>query len=65
MVQAKNAPDNAYYLGKGKVEELANLIEHLEANLVIFDNELSPTQIRNLDRVLDIKVIDRTALILD
>lgn len=65
IVQARNAPDNAYYLGKGKAEELVNLIEHLDANLVIFDNELSPTQIRNLDRILDVKVIDRTALILD
>ena len=65
LVQARKAPDNAYYLGKGKAEELVNLIEHLDANLVIFDNELSPTQIRNLDRVLDVKVIDRTALILD
>jgi GTPase len=65
LVQSKDAPDRAYYLGKGKAEELVNLIEHLDANLVIFDNELSPTQIRNLDRILDVKVIDRTALILD
>jgi GTPase len=65
LLQAKDAPDHAFYLGKGKAEELVNLIEHREANLVIFDNELSPTQIRNLDRVLDVKVIDRTALILD
>jgi len=65
FLQAKDAPDNAYYLGKGKAEELVNLIVHMDADLVIFDNELSPTQIRNLDRVLDVKVIDRTALILD
>ncbi len=65
LIQAKTAPDNAYYLGKGKAEELANLIGHYDANMVIFDNELSPTQIRNLDRTLNVKVIDRTALILD
>jgi len=65
VVQNKDAPDKTYYLGRGKVEELAVLIEHLALDLVIFDQELSPTQIRNLERVLKTKIIDRTNLILD
>jgi GTPase len=65
VVQNKDAPDKTYYLGRGKAEELAVLIEHHGADLVIFDQELSPTQIRNLERLLKTKIIDRTNLILD
>ncbi len=65
LIQVKAVPDNAFYLGRGKTEELLNLVNYYGADMVIFDNELSPTQIRNLDRMLNIKVIDRTALILD
>ena len=54
-----------YYLGKGKLEELKKLKTQHECDLVIFDDELTPTQERNLERVLEIKVIDRTSLILD
>jgi len=52
-------------LGKGKLEELKHLIEEKEADLVIFDQELTPVQLRNIEQELDIKVIDRTMLILD
>ncbi len=55
----------AYLLGKGKLEELTSLKRELGYDLVIFDEELSPTQQRNIERVLQVKVIDRTALILD
>ncbi len=53
------------YLGKGKVQELVDLANELRANVAIFDDELTPTQQRNLETSLGIKVIDRTALILD
>ncbi len=65
MLQKKDKPDNSFYLGKGKLEELTNLIEHYDADLAIFNDELTPSQIRNIDRLIGIKVIDRTALILD
>ncbi len=65
LIQKKDAPDHSFYIGKGKLEELKNLIEYYGADLVIFDDELTPSQIRNIDRILGIKVIDRTALILD
>lgn len=55
----------SHYVGTGKIEEIKNLYEALGANLVIFDNELSPAQIRNLEKDLECKVIDRTMLILD
>lgn len=54
-----------YYLGKGKLEELKELKTQHHCDLVIFDDELTPTQERNLERILEIKVIDRTSLILD
>lgn len=57
--------NTALYLGTGKVEELKGLAEHMEADVVIFDGELSPSQIRNLEKELDCEVIDRTMLILD
>lgn len=55
----------SHYVGKGKIEEIRNFYEALDANLVIFNDELSPSQIRNLEQELDCKVIDRTMLILD
>ncbi|OXS79426.1 GTPase HflX [Domibacillus enclensis] len=55
----------ALYMGTGKAEELKNLAEQMEADVVIFDSELSPSQIRNLEKELDCEVIDRTMLILD
>lgn len=65
MVQALDRPNRATYIGKGKVEELAHLVAELEPDLVIFDSELSPVQLRNLEEAVDVKIIDRTALILD
>jgi GTP-binding protein HflX len=55
----------ATYIGKGKVEELITLSEELEADVIIFNDELSPSQIRNLTNVIEARVIDRTQLILD
>jgi len=66
VVQERVSPDSAYFIGKGKIEEIQLLIEEHNANLVVFDDELNPAQIKNLSVVLkDIKVIDRTGLILD
>jgi GTP-binding protein HflX len=58
-------PNPATYIGKGKVEEVAEARRELDANVVIFDDELSPSQQRNLERAIGGKVLDRTALILD
>ena len=55
----------SHYVGTGKIEEIKALYEATDANVVIFNDELSPSQIRNLERDLDCKVIDRTMLILD
>ena len=63
--QKSERANRAYYIGKGKVEELEIAREELGANLVVFDHELSPTQIRNLENMVGGKIIDRTALILD
>ncbi|MFL1662903.1 GTPase HflX [Bacillus cereus] len=54
-----------HYIGKGKIEEVAAYVQEIDANMVIFNDELSPSQIRNLEEDLDCKVIDRTILILD
>ena len=61
----RQSPDSATYAGKGKVEEIAAQVAAHEANLVIFNHELSPGQERNLERALQCRVIDRTSLILD
>jgi len=63
--QRREQPDPRTYLGKGKTEELKRVVEAGEATLVIFDGELSPSQQRNLEKVLDVQVLDRTGLILD
>lgn len=57
--------DPAYYIGRGKVNEIKNAAETLSANLIVFDNELSPVQQRNLEDEIGIKVIDRSQVILD
>lgn len=61
----RRSPDPATYAGKGKVQEVAAEIAAHEADLVIFNHELSPAQERNLERALQCRVIDRTSLILD
>ncbi len=65
VLQRLEHPDSATYVGKGKVEEIAVLTEQLGADGIICDDELTPVQIRNLSDALDVKVIDRTILILD
>ncbi len=65
LSQKMDAPSPTYYIGKGKIAELISLREQTHYTTVIFDDELSPRQQRNLEEVLEAKVIDRTALILD
>ena len=65
IVQRRDKPDATAYLGKGKIEELRQLVETHQADLVIFDNDLSPAQTRNLEKATGVKVVDRTELILD
>jgi GTP-binding protein HflX len=64
-LQRLDRPNPATYIGKGKLEEIAALRQETPYDLVVFDDELSPTQQRNLEGALQAKVIDRTALILD
>ena len=65
LTQKLERVNSACYIGTGKVEEVALLVAQNDANLVIFNDELSPSQIRNLEAGLQCKVIDRTILILD
>lgn len=65
LIQNKHSVDAAYYIGKGKVEEIRAYSDSLDATLVIFNDELSGAQIRNIENVVGRKVIDRTTLILD
>ncbi len=65
VVQRRSKPDSAPLIGPGKVEELMAVVASSGANLVLFDHDLSPSQLRNLDRELPCRVIDRTQLILD
>lgn len=65
LIQKREAINRATYLGKGKIEELKNYIEMVEATGIICDDELNPNQIRNLENALNTKVMNRTLLILD
>jgi GTP-binding protein HflX len=65
MLQDRPKPDPATFLGSGKVASLAAACDEVRAEVVIFDNELTPAQLRNLEKALDRKVVDRTQLILD
>ena len=65
MLQSRTAPEAATLIGRGKVEELAGAVRDLPAETVIFDQDLTPTQQRNLEKAIGSKVIDRTQLILD
>jgi GTP-binding protein HflX len=65
LTQGRDQADARLYVGKGKVEEINRLAEELEADLIVFNDELTPMQIRNLEQVIECKVIDRTQLILD
>lgn len=65
MVQRRQTIDPAHYIGKGKLKELQEQVTATDADVVIFDNDLSPPQIRNLEKATEIKVLDRSELILD
>ena len=65
MIQNLDKPDRVTYLGKGKIEELKTIMDSLDAEQVLCDDELTPSQHRNLADALDAKVVDRTMLILD
>lgn len=61
----RSSPDAALFVGSGKADEIRQCVETFEANLAIFDHALSPAQQRNLERILNCRVVDRTSLILD
>ncbi|HLN59905.1 MAG TPA: GTPase HflX, partial [Symbiobacteriaceae bacterium] len=63
--QPRQNPDNATYIGSGKVEEIEERRRQLEFDMVIFDGTLSPVQQRNLEQAINCQVLDRTAIILD
>ena len=65
LLQSREKPDPHSFIGEGKVEEVRRMVENEKATMVIFDNELSPSQIRVLTELLGVQVIDRSGLILD
>ena len=65
LIQKRDRPDNATFLGGGKLWELKNICDNNEIDLLIFDGELTPSQQRNIENFTDVRVIDRTMLILD
>ena len=65
VLQSRERVDPTCYIGKGKVEEVKRLANDLEADLLVFDNELSPAQMRNLEKRTNMRVLDRSAVILD
>ncbi len=65
VLQSREKPDSATYVGGGKLEEIKQLSEANEADLLIFDGELTPVQLRNIEDKTDVRVVDRTTLILD
>jgi len=64
-LQERQRVDAAHFVGKGKAEELAWLVEEKNAHLVVFDDDLSPVQVRNLERIINRKIVDRSGIILD
>ncbi|KTC91502.1 GTPase HflX [Fluoribacter dumoffii] len=65
VLGTRATPDAKYYIGKGKAEEIAQLVKALDAELVLVNHELSPSQERNLERLFECRVVDRSGLILD
>ncbi len=65
LYQRRQVPDNKLFVGKGKAEEVASAVRDLEADVVLFDNDLTPRQLRNLEEVVGAKIIDRSEVILD
>ncbi|MBQ7063256.1 MAG: GTPase HflX [Bacteroidales bacterium] len=65
VIQRLERPDSRTYIGSGKLEEVVEYKNALEADFIVFDDELSPAQLRNLERAFDCRILDRTTLILD
>lgn len=65
IVQKRLKPDNSFFIGKGKLEEIRAIIQHKKPDCIIFDNPVSPAQQNNISEFLGVKVLDRTSLILD
>ncbi|MEN1679916.1 MAG: GTPase HflX [Planctomycetota bacterium] len=65
LTQRRDRPDIKTYLGRGKVEQLSQMVSATDADVIVFDNDLSPAQTRNLEQATKVKVLDRTELILD
>ena len=65
ITQKLSVPNNKTFIGKGKIEQVKQLVKELEVELIIFDDDLSPVQLRNVERILECKILDRSNLILD
>lgn len=65
LTQNKSSIDKAFYIGKGKVSEIKDYCEKLDVEVVVFNNELTGSQVKNLEEIIGVRVIDRTNLILD
>ena len=65
VLQVRDRFDSALYIGKGKVEQIMQLAEEDNISLIIFDDDLSPAQVRNLEKMINRKIVDRSGLILD
>ena len=65
FVQNMQNPDPKFYVGSGKLEEIRQYVEDNEIEVVVFDDELSPSQTRNIEKIIPKRIIDRTRLILD
>lgn len=65
LLQKRDKPDNATFIGKGKAEQIALFVQGKDCDLVIFDDELTGSQTRNLEAIIGVRIIDRTTLILD
>lgn len=65
VLQNRTKPDPRYYIGKGKLHEINRMVGHREIDTIIFDDDLSPTQVRNVEQETNAKVLDRSGLILD
>ena len=64
IIQERATPDSAYFIGKGKIDQLKEIVEEHEANLVIFDDELTPAQVRNISVVLEGRAPERSGDVL-
>src|SRR5690606_31056259 len=65
FIQKMQRPDRATFVGSGKLEEIKAYVEAEEIDIVVFDDELSPSQVRNIENELKVKILDRSNLILD